>query len=96
MHAHSIFMLTPYVSHVCCAHREGGGGRGALAQAREEIESRGRRVNGFAGAAGRRRDVRIGAEFRRFERNGSDNTRSNVTADDPNPRLVRLRPRPER
>lgn len=25
MHAHSIFMLTPYISHVCCAHREGGG-----------------------------------------------------------------------
>lgn len=56
MHAHSIFMLTPYISHVCCTHREEVGGGGALPQACDEIESRGRRVNGFAGAAGRRRD----------------------------------------
>lgn len=59
MHAHSIFMLTPYISHVCCAHREGvgGWGGGVLPQACDEIESRGRRVNGYgAGAAERRRD----------------------------------------
>lgn len=70
MHAHSIFMLTPYISHVCCTHGEEGGGGGASAGELMALQEQ----QGDGGTS----------KFRRFECNEGDDADSNVpTRPDP-------------